>query len=58
MTHRLPRRTCLSLLAALSTSLLALPLAQAQAQAPAPGSTVRLLVGYAAGGPMDAMARI
>ena len=56
MTHRLPRRTCLSLLAALSTSLLALPLAQAQA--PAPGSTVRLLVGYAAGGPMDAMARI
>ena len=56
MTHRLPRRTCLSLLAALSTSLLALP--AAQAQAPAPGSTVRLLVGYAAGGPVDAMARI
>lgn len=54
MTNRLPRRTCLSLLAALSTSLLALPSAQAQA----PGGNVRLLVGYAAGGPVDAMARI
>ena len=50
MSPALPRRASLLLLA----TLVYMPLAQAQA----PGSTVRLLVGYAAGGPVDAMARI
>jgi tripartite-type tricarboxylate transporter receptor subunit TctC len=50
--HR-PRR---ALLTTLATALLALPLL-APAQ-PATSGPVRLLVGYAAGGPVDAMARI
>ena len=55
MPASMNRRTCLALLAA----ALAGPAPMtARAQAPAPGSTVRLLVGYAAGGPVDAMARI
>ena len=52
MPHPLPRRAWLAAL--LATTLATTP---ALAQ-PAPGGTVRLLVGYAAGGPVDSMARI
>ncbi len=56
MTQRLPCRT--TRLTALCLGLL-LPWLQTPAAAqPVAGGTVRLLVGYAAGGPVDAMARI
>ena len=50
MHHTVRRRTALAALALTTLS----PLAQAQA----PAANVRLLVGYAAGGPVDAVARI
>nr|MBP7668443.1 tripartite tricarboxylate transporter substrate binding protein [Burkholderiaceae bacterium] len=50
MHHTVRRRTALAALALTALS----PLAQAQA----PAANVRLLVGYAAGGPVDAVARI
>ena len=55
MPHPLPRRTWLAALCGLLATTLTGTAALAQ---PAPGGTVRLLVGYAAGGPVDSMARI
>lgn len=57
MHHPLSRRTWLAALSAAFATSLAGPVAQAQTPA-ASGAQVRLLVGYAAGGPVDAMARI
>lgn len=55
MPHPLPRRAWLAALPGLLATTLVATSALAQ---PVPGGTVRLLVGYAAGGPVDSMARI